>query len=51
MTALDDHSISCSEKIVNLHEATLEQIEKELEERGMAVWNNRANNVYSVCDD
>ena len=33
-TALTDHSATCSEKIVNLHEAALEEIEKESEQNG-----------------
>ena len=32
--ALTDHSVTCSEKIVNLHEAALEEIEKASEENG-----------------
>lgn len=32
--ALTDHSATCSEKIVNLHEAALEEIEKASEENG-----------------
>lgn len=33
-TALADHSVTCSEKFVNLHEAALEEIEKESKENG-----------------
>lgn len=33
-SALADHSVTCSEKIVNLHEAVLEEIEKESEKNG-----------------
>jgi len=35
--ALTDHSATCSEKIVNLHEAALEEIEKESEKNGKTV--------------
>ena len=32
--ALTDHAATCSEKIVNLHQAALEEIEKESEKNG-----------------
>ena len=42
-TALTDHSATCSEKIVGLHEAALEEIEKESEKNG-----NSNNNGYGL---
>lgn len=33
-SALTDHSATCSERIVDLHEAALEEIEKESEKNG-----------------
>jgi len=34
LAALADHSVSCSEKIVNLHEATLEALEQAVAKSG-----------------
>ena len=44
ISALTDHSIACGERIVNLHESVLEDIEKESVENGklmltlMIIW-------------
>lgn len=36
-TALTDHSATCSEKVVNLHEAALEEVEKASEKNGKMI--------------
>ena len=42
-SALTDHSATCSERIVDLHEAALEEIEKESEKNGKS-----NNNDYKL---
>lgn len=44
-TALTDHSATCSERIVDLHEAALEEIEKESDKNGTS---KSKNNGYKL---
>ena len=43
MTALDEYSVRCSEKIVNLHEAALEELEQKIQKSGNL---RREKNMY-----